>query len=208
MPSYKLTYFFFRGLGEPIRLLFHLAGVQFEEVRMNPDQTWLDIKDSTPMKQLPVLNIDGFELPQSGAILRYLARKFGFAGKTPEEEAWVDAVHDLFKDFLAEFKKFAAERRSGKSAEEVEKFRSEFFLPARNTYFNILNGLLEKSNSGFLIGSDITFADLVVVDNLLTLKNYGLFDESEFTKLAALREKVNSYPGIKEYIAKRPVTEY
>lgn len=45
MPSYKLTYFFFRGLGEPIRLLFHLAGVQFEEVRMNPDQTWLDIKD-------------------------------------------------------------------------------------------------------------------------------------------------------------------
>lgn len=83
------------------------------------------------MKQLPVLNIDG--------------RKFEFAGKTPEEEAWVDAVHDLFKDFYLRFKKFTAERRSGKSKEELEKIKSEMFLPARNTYFNILNGLLEKN---------------------------------------------------------------
>lgn len=45
MPTYKLTYFNFQGLGEPIRLIFAYAGVQYEDVRIEMDQ-WPELKPS------------------------------------------------------------------------------------------------------------------------------------------------------------------
>lgn len=160
------------------------------------------------MGQLPILGVDGLEIPQSAAILRYLALKFGFAGKTPEDRAWVDAVVDRFKDFFVEFKKFLVAKRGGKSEEEVAKVVSESVVPAMESYFKLLNGLLERSKSGFLIGNSITYADLVVVNNLETLRNFGFLNASEQPKLTALLEKVYSQPGIKEYVSSRTASDF
>ncbi|CAP37635.1 Protein CBR-GST-12 [Caenorhabditis briggsae] len=204
MPSYKLTYFDVRGLAEPSRLLFHLAGVPFEDNRIVfGDGTWERMKNSTPFGQMPVLNVDGFEIPQSMAIARFLAKKFGFAGKTPEEQAWVDAIVDQFKDFFGQFRQLIIAQRGGKSADEIEKITSEVVNPARETYFKALNKILEKNKSGFLVGDGITFADLVIAENLLSLKNFGFFDESKEPKLAALKKKVFNQPSLKEYLASR-----
>lgn len=76
MVHYKLTYFLSRGLADVSRQLFHLAGVEFEDERINKD-VFLERKETYPFRQVPVLNVDGFEIPQSMAIARYLARKFG-----------------------------------------------------------------------------------------------------------------------------------
>lgn len=47
MPSYKLTYFDARGFAEPARMIFHLAGVEFEDYRFTHESgTWEKIKDS------------------------------------------------------------------------------------------------------------------------------------------------------------------
>ena len=43
MPSYKLIYFKGRGRGETIRMLFTLAGQEFEDVRLERE-AWLKIK--------------------------------------------------------------------------------------------------------------------------------------------------------------------
>ncbi|CAB02293.1 glutathione transferase [Caenorhabditis elegans] len=197
MPSYKLTYFSIRGLGEPIRHLFHLAGVSFEDERLAyGGSPWEQVKEKYPMSQL------------SAAILRYLGRKFGFAGKTPEEEAWVDAVVDLFKDFLSEFKHLIYASLNGKSADEIERVRTEIAIPARNVYFKNLNDLLKRSKSGFLIGDGITFADIVVTNYLETLKTFELYNGSDEPKLVALQKKVYEQPGIKECIATRVLTEF
>ncbi|KAK5968622.1 GST C-terminal domain-containing protein [Trichostrongylus colubriformis] len=55
-----------------------------------------------PFNQVPVLEVDGELLPQSFAIVRYLARLFGYAGKNAWEEAVVDMIGDQFKDYLIE----------------------------------------------------------------------------------------------------------
>ncbi|EFO91316.1 hypothetical protein CRE_11848 [Caenorhabditis remanei] len=205
MPSYKLTYFDVRGLAEASRLLFHLAGVPFEDKRITfGDGSWEKLKDSTPFGQIPVLSVDGFEIPQSAAILRYLAKKFGFAGKTPEEQAWADAIVDQFKDFFGAFRQLIVAQRGGKSAEEIEKITSEVVKPAQESYFKILNGILEKNKSGFLVGNGITFADLVIAENIESLEKFGFFNASEQPKLSALREKVYTQPSLKSYLASRP----
>lgn len=43
MPRYVLTYFNVRGRAEPIRLLFHAAGVEFEDKRLTSEE-WAVMK--------------------------------------------------------------------------------------------------------------------------------------------------------------------
>jgi glutathione S-transferase len=51
---------------------------------------------------VPLLEVDGKQLFQTGAIFRYLGNKFGLAGKNEWEKAKVDEVFDFYKDVYAE----------------------------------------------------------------------------------------------------------
>ncbi|CAI5441897.1 unnamed protein product [Caenorhabditis angaria] len=209
MVHYKLIYFNVRALAEASRQIFHLAGVPFEDVRIQRnDPTWeTDIKKSTPFGKMPVLSVDGFDIPQSAAIARYLSRKFGFAGKTPEEEAWVDAIVDQFKDFFEDLRKFIIANRLGKPAEEIEKIRNEIVNPSRDNYLRIITGILQKSKSGFLVGDNVTFADLVIADSLVTLEKNGFFKKEDYPIAANHQLKIHNLPKLKEWIETRPDTQ-
>lgn len=104
MPTYKLTYFPARNLGEAIRLSFHYAGVPFEDFKVPFDKWPTEYKHSKLLKQenktyffcletpygtLPILTIDNCELCESTTILRYVGRKFNLV-KSTYEEAKVD----------------------------------------------------------------------------------------------------------------------
>ncbi|CAB3404418.1 unnamed protein product [Caenorhabditis bovis] len=208
MVKYTLTYFKVRGYAEPIRQMFKLADVDFEDVRLTYETDWADYKSKTPFGQLPVLSVDGFDIPQSVAIARYVARKFGFAGKTPEEEAWVDALVDQFKDFTGPMRSVIMAKKQQKSEADVEKIREEVLKPAMETYFNILKKQLEKSKSGFLVGDSVTFADLTIAENLYSLHNAGFTDLTKEPQLFEFKERIHGLPKLKEWIATRPITEF
>ena len=99
MPSYKLYYFNLRGRAELVRLIFAYAGVEYEDVRFDRNTEWPTIyKNKMPFGQCPVLEVDGKMLAQSNTIGRYLARKFGLAGKDEWEQAQVDMYADCIMD--------------------------------------------------------------------------------------------------------------
>lgn len=62
---------------------------------------WYDILMKfieTPFGALPVLEIDGRAVAQSNAVARYLARKYGLAGKDEWEELECDVLVDTLQD--------------------------------------------------------------------------------------------------------------
>ncbi len=72
----RLIYFDFAGSrGEECRIALHLAGVDFEDVRLQ-SKDWPALKDSTPFGALPVLELPGkAALAHSNAILVFIGRQ-------------------------------------------------------------------------------------------------------------------------------------
>src|SRR5688572_21604188 len=84
----KLTYFDAPvSRGEECRLALHLAGVEFEDVRVKfPD--WPLVKPTTPFGVMPTLEIPGKGvLGESTAILVYIGRRWGLHPKDDFEAA-------------------------------------------------------------------------------------------------------------------------
>ncbi|KAF1757921.1 hypothetical protein GCK72_014378 [Caenorhabditis remanei] len=207
MVHYKLVYFNARGLAEISRQLFHLAGVEYEDHRIE-DQEFAELKPNLPTGQVPILYIDNVPFSQSTAIARYLARKFGFAGKNSEEELLADAIVDTFKDFIESFRTFVVGVLTGESEENMKKIREEVMKPAVKTYLTYLNKILEKSESGYLVGNELTWADLVVADNLTTLINAEFLDLKNEKTLGEFHRKILETDKLKEWLEKRPVTRF
>lgn len=123
MVQYKLHYFDGRGRAEIIRLIFVTAGVEYEDIRI-PREEWPAVKPSKliscsssdliltpsserltdmPLGQMPVLEVDGVKLCQSGAISRYLANLYDLAGKSDMDKYWVDAFREAMEDIATEY---------------------------------------------------------------------------------------------------------
>ena len=85
--------------GEECRLALHIAGVDFEDVRIKGDD-WPGLKPSTPFGSMPVLEMPGHApLAQSNAILVLIGRQYGLHPKddfqAARHEAMMSHVEDL-----------------------------------------------------------------------------------------------------------------
>ena len=88
------------GKAEPARLAFAVKGVPFEDVLLTRT-TWETLKSTTPWGQVPVLEVDGEQLAQSGAINSYLARALGLCPADPMGAAKVDEFCDTVEECSA-----------------------------------------------------------------------------------------------------------
>lgn len=79
------------------RLILEYNKIPYEDVRVD-HENWPKLKSSTVFGQLPILEVDGKQIPQSCAMARFLARQYKLAGKDAFEEAYVDSIADYHKD--------------------------------------------------------------------------------------------------------------
>ncbi|CAB3404419.1 unnamed protein product [Caenorhabditis bovis] len=206
MPEYKLYYFNGRGLGDVSRQLFALAGEKFEDVRVSSDD-WPNLKKEMPFGQMPVLEVDGVKIPQSMAIARYLAKKFGYAGKTDYEQAIVDAFADQFKDFYIEAKTYYY-TKLGLMDKDPEEEKKNALIPARDKFLPLIAKYLKQSKSGFLVDSGVTYADLIIVDNMRTLISLWPEYLKDYPEIKAWYDKVDSIPQIRKHLENSPNTGF
>lgn len=188
---YKLVYFGIRGRGMSIRYVMLDNGVDFEEEVVSPD-TWGALKPKTTFGQIPLFKDGDFELVQSNAILRYLARKHGLYGQNDREAALIDMINDQQEDMrVLYYRLIYKEYDTGKQA----------YIEALPNSLALLERILSKNNdgNGFLVGDKISFVDYTVFDLLDShlILAPGCLDK--FPKLKAFhgrmaaREKIASH---------------
>jgi glutathione S-transferase len=102
MSKPKLTYFDApASRGEECRLALHVAGVEFEDVRLGPPE-WAALKPRTPFGAMPLLEMPGHPvLAQSNAILVLVGRLHGLHPKDPFEAARHEAMMQHVEDLRA-----------------------------------------------------------------------------------------------------------
>jgi prostaglandin-H2 D-isomerase / glutathione transferase len=102
MSKPKLTYFDAPvSRGEECRLALHIAGVDFEDVRVKQED-WPALKPRTPFGSLPVFELPGHEpLAQSNAILTLIGRMHGLHPQDPFEAARHEALLCHVEDLRA-----------------------------------------------------------------------------------------------------------
>ena len=99
----KLTYFDMPvSRGEECRLALHVAGVDFEDERLDR-AGWMAHKPATPYGSLPTLELPGgVVLPQSNAILVYIGRRWDLHPKDDLEAARHEAMLCHVEDLRAQ----------------------------------------------------------------------------------------------------------
>jgi len=202
--KYKLTYFNSKALAEPIRMMFAVAGVEYEDIRIQKEE-WPEQKQNYDWGQLPVLEIGEKKLSQSNAIARYLGKQFKLAGSDDWEAAKLDELADVLVDFRTEWRKFFAEQDPEKKAES-KKNLLEVAIPK---YLGKLD-VTKKDNGGkFLMGQNLTWVDIQFAHFLELFEiTVGQAILDGYPNLKELQKNVFEVPTIKAWIEKRPVTAF
>ena len=195
MPEPILTYFQFRGLGEPIRLLLEDQGIAHEDRRIDlMSEDWPKLAPQLPFRQLPRLEIDGVTLFQSHAILRYLARANGLAGETEAErlrcDTGIEAARDVQQRLWDHFwspgsdtPEAAQAFAAGQLASELEKLSGWW------------------GDAPYAGGDRPLFADYFVLTVIDEAAAFFPDAVERAAKLAAYRRRMYARPGLAAYAA-------
>ncbi|KAI6175785.1 hypothetical protein M3Y97_00727400 [Aphelenchoides bicaudatus] len=205
MVAYSLYYFPVRNLAEPIRMMFHYHGQKFEDIRITPEE-WPKRKSEIPFGKLPMLTVDGKQLVQSQAILRFLARRFHLAGKDVFEQSRVDELADLFLDVHAAFKPFTYVVAGIEKGDQTQ-LRKTALHPSAEKYFPLYSKILKEVGTGYLVTKKPTFVDFQLADFLFTIRNMAPETFDHHLDLSTYIDRIYSLSPIKKYIVSRPATQ-
>ena len=206
--EYKLTYFDATGRAEIIRWLFHMAQVPFEDIRL-PGKEWLALKPQTPMLKLPILQVNEKTYCQSKAIARYLAKEFGFAGKTPQEVIQCDMIVGCCEDMGDNARDiFYNAKEPEVRADRKLKYERDFLPQCFNFLEKLAFGDDNDKDCDWLVGDDVTWADLVftVTTTCWMAPLQVKLPWKDHPRLQRIRDNTLANPRIAEWIEMRPQT--
>jgi len=154
--AYKFVYFPVRGRGQAFRYMCEDNGIAFEE-EIVQGADWPAKKSSTVLGQLPVVFDGDFQIGQSNAILRHVARKHGLYGADEKEATTIDMLNDQQEDYRGHYLLMIYK------AYETEK---DNFIKGLPDKLAVLEKMLGKNNggSGYFVGNKPSFVDYTIFD--------------------------------------------
>uniref|UniRef100_A0A6T1R809 Glutathione transferase n=1 Tax=Eutreptiella gymnastica TaxID=73025 RepID=A0A6T1R809_9EUGL len=164
---------------EKVRLALVMTGTPFEDKRVNFEQ-WMDLKPSAKYGQLPLLTVDGVQMAQSPALLRWVARKFGDGSLYPQDpdamfevesmlalsddmaKAWGPA---LYMGMRPNMFGYPEDIKPEDKEALVKTLRERFLAESLPKFMGMFTAQLEKTGA-FLCGDKVTIADLQLLPQL------------------------------------------
>ncbi|NWZ01394.1 GSTA1 transferase, partial [Loxia curvirostra] len=193
----KLHYFNGRGRMEPIRWLLAAAGVEFEEsfLEKKEDLTKLQKDGSLLFQQVPMVEIDGMKLVQTRAIANYIATKYNLYGKDMKERALIDMyVEGMFdlNELLMTYGFLPADKKEEHFANMMDK--------AENRYFPVFEKVLKDHGNDFLVGSQLSRADIQLLEIILMAEEWKPDTLAKFPVLQSFKARLSNIPTIKKFL--------
>jgi glutathione S-transferase len=188
--------------GEECRLALHLAGVDFEDVRIARGD-WAAMKPGTPFGSLPVLEIAGQPpIGQTNAILVLIGRRHGLHPEDDFEAARHEAMMCHVEDLRSQV------GPTLRITDEAEKKKAREALA--ESYLPAWAGFAERQISDvgpFFAGEKLHVVDLKLHRTVHWLAS-GIIDHmpptvfSAFPKLNRVYAAVHNHDGVKAWYAK------
>jgi len=202
MHALKLTYFDFSGgRAEPARLALHIGGIPFEDFRFVPSD-FAEVRKTTPLHQVPTLQIDELQVTQSDAITRYAGRLAGLYPEDPLQALFCDEVMGALEEVNVKLGATFA-----MTGDDLRRARSALATELLPRYLRWLQNQLESHGGAFLADHRLTIADLKALVVLRWLSS-GALDhiptdlvDTQAPQLRAYMERIAATPAIAQYYA-------
>lgn len=204
MSRYKLIYFDVDGgRAEPIRIAFHAAGIDFDDVRISFDE-FSEMRSGTRFTCVPVLEIDGAQVTQSNAISRYVGKMAGLYPQDDLQALYCDevlgALEDLTNRIVATF---------GLEGEEMRLAREKLVDGWLTIFLRGLEELLNRGGGEYFADNRMTVADLRAFVQTHTLCK-GILDyvptdlvQRVAPALFDHKERIDADPRVRAYYESR-----
>ena len=196
---------------EVLRVSLFLADIQFEDIRISTEEFReviftgkLKGKIEIPFNQLPVLEVDGKIIGQTGAIARYCGKLSNLYPKDDFLAAKVDQIIDTATDITNLISPTIREKDNIIKKKMRERLANKL-LPR---WFNYLENILQKEeNSKWFVDNKISIADIAIWRLLGWVKS-GMLDGipknicDDYLKLNNINIELNNHPKIQEWMFK------
>jgi glutathione S-transferase len=202
MPQLKLSYFDFHGgRAEPARLALAIGGIAFDDHRFAFPE-FAEVRKTTPFGQVPVLHVDGLQVTQCDAILRYAGKLAGLYPTDSLQALFCDEVMFVVEE--AGMKMGPTYRMTG---EEQKAARLALVNGSIPQYLGWLEQQLKAHGGEYFADHRLTVADLKVFVDVRGL-NSGRLDhiptdlvEKVAPALNAHMKRISALPAVAAYYA-------
>lgn len=224
--KFQLKYFDARGAAEGIRLIFALAGEDYEDTRYKITPGKMESEPFNGAKEAgdllanlnraPVLvTPEGVTVGQSKAIERFLARRFGLMGSDDVEAAVIDCISEHCRDVKdAQMRKRFSPFTRDRTEEEKAKDQADWFETEMPAMLAKIEAAVSAGSTtkGCAVGSSISYADLCIFSMIKecfpAYKDATLEAAKDCPLLLEICDNCANDPKLSQWIETRPETNF
>uniref|UniRef100_A0A4W2DTF6 glutathione transferase n=1 Tax=Bos indicus x Bos taurus TaxID=30522 RepID=A0A4W2DTF6_BOBOX len=203
----KLHYPNGRGRMESVRWVLAAAGVEVAVSSLSQQRAWdasrwpqwrteLDhLGNHLLFQQVPMVEIDGMKLVQTRSILHYIADKHHLFGKDLKERTLIDMYVEGTLDLL-ELLIMHPFLKPDDQQKEVANMAQKAII----RYFPVFEKVLRGHGQRFLVGNQLSLADIILLQTILALEEKIPNILSAFPHLQEYTVKISNIPTIKKFL--------
>ena len=195
---------------EVLRVSLYISNIPFEDVRISRDEFIKMIKTGflpngkrVPFHQLPVIEVDGEIIGQTGAIARFCGKISNLYSNDNINAAKIDQIIDAATDITNIVSPTIREKDEQKKIEDRLLLKNKL-LPR---WFKYLENILSQETSEWFVENKMTIADIAMW-RLLGWLTSGIIDGippsivDNYPKLKNIHYKVHHHPKVQEWMLK------
>jgi len=195
---------------EVLRVSLFISNTPFEDVRISREEFINMIKTGylpngkkVPFHQLPVIEVDGEIIGQTGAIARYCGKISNLYSNDNINAAKIDQIIDAATDITNLVSPTIREKDEQKKIEDRLLLKNKL-LPR---WFRYLENILSESTSDWFVENKMTIADIAMW-RLLGWLISGIIDGipttivDSYPKLKNIHTNVHHHPKVQEWMLK------